>query len=449
MNILFVGKISSGKSTILTKIHTNIISTDKIVEDIYKENNKNKQEIKQNIISGVHTLYYYEQIWKDSIIQKIKEKISENVTIVNIVEISYCSYLKEIIPLFDAIFEVENHSKYIEYNKMNKDLLEKIVYHQNKNYFTSKDFIKVNEFNFIDNVVNVVLQENTSIDIITIKQKYDEYGRYYHTYNHLENIFSQITFSIDNILAVCFHDIVYNPKENNNEEKSIEYMNTVINYKNKKVEELIMSTKDLQSTTEIGIIDREILFSTNTKELISWENKIFKEYSCYPVEQYKVERIKFIEKYVHSSKHAKELISYIQNKDYKIGFYAGSFNPFTIGHFDILQQAEKIFDKVIIGIGKNHTKQEIQTTSLSTKITNTHEISYYDGYLIDAIIEKYSLIRGIRNSKDLEEEKALKNHIEDFSKINIVYFICKKEHEYISSSYVRQLTKEMSNKYLI
>ena len=41
----------------------------------------------------------------------------------------------------------------------------------------------------------------------------------------------------------------------------------------------------------------------------------------------------------------------------KTAFYAGSFDPFTMGHFNVVQRASKIFDKVIVGIGINSTKK--------------------------------------------------------------------------------------------
>lgn len=44
-------------------------------------------------------------------------------------------------------------------------------------------------------------------------------------------------------------------------------------------------------------------------------------------------------------------------KEMKTAFYAGSFDPFTMGHFNVVQRASKIFDKVIVGIGINSTKK--------------------------------------------------------------------------------------------
>ena len=71
-----------------------------------------------------------------------------------------------------------------------------------------------------------------------------------------------------------------------------------------------------------------------------------------------------------------------------IGFYAGSFDPFTNGHLAIVKKTTKCFDKVIIGIGKNSEKkgridkqkmkEAIEKTLEEEKITNA-EVIIYDG----------------------------------------------------------------------
>ena len=48
----------------------------------------------------------------------------------------------------------------------------------------------------------------------------------------------------------------------------------------------------------------------------------------------------------------------------RIGFFAGSFDPFTLGHADIVARALKIFDEVVIGIGTHPTKKPFFTSCL-------------------------------------------------------------------------------------
>ena len=46
----------------------------------------------------------------------------------------------------------------------------------------------------------------------------------------------------------------------------------------------------------------------------------------------------------------------------KIAIYPGSFDPITLGHLNIIQKSEKIFDKIIIGIGENPQKNSFFST---------------------------------------------------------------------------------------
>ena len=68
----------------------------------------------------------------------------------------------------------------------------------------------------------------------------------------------------------------------------------------------------------------------------------------------------------------------------KIGFYAGSFNPFHIGHYNILSKAEEIFDKVIIGVGVNYEKRKNKKHDLPD-IIKDREIIEYDGLITDVL----------------------------------------------------------------
>lgn len=136
----------------------------------------------------------------------------------------------------------------------------------------------------------------------------------------------------------------------------------------------------------------------------------------------------------------------------KICFYAGSFDPFTIGHLHVVRNASMIYDKVIIGIGTNEEKtrtfdknimrEAILETMVQENLLNV-EVVVYEGYTAD-IAKKLGVthfIRGIRDGKDYEYEKIVANYNLEHSGIRTLY-IGAEEYEKISSTYVRGLICE-------
>ena len=93
--------------------------------------------------------------------------------------------------------------------------------------------------------------------------------------------------------------------------------------------------------------------------------------------------------------------------------YPGSFDPFTIGHFDLVERASKLFDEVIIGVainpGKNPmftlTERENLIRECCKEIPNVKVVSF-EGLLIDAItaFKADAVLRGLRAFSDFEYE---------------------------------------------
>ena len=116
----------------------------------------------------------------------------------------------------------------------------------------------------------------------------------------------------------------------------------------------------------------------------------------------------------------------------KIGFYAGSFDPFTNGHLHVISTSAKLFDKIIIGIGvhpiknrrfdRNLMKEVIEKILARENITNT-KVIIYDNFTVEAAKEYNStfLIRGIRNDIDYEYEEELAKINEDISGLDTIY----------------------------
>ena len=132
-----------------------------------------------------------------------------------------------------------------------------------------------------------------------------------------------------------------------------------------------------------------------------------------------------------------------------VGFYAGSFDPFTNGHLEIVKKARECFDKVIIGIGYNTEKKERidkkkmkEAIEKSIKELGLHnvEIVLYTGLTAEEA-KKYNsdiLIRGLRNGTDYEYEENISEVNEKIAKMDTCYFRAGNL-GYLSSSIVMEL----------
>ena len=85
----------------------------------------------------------------------------------------------------------------------------------------------------------------------------------------------------------------------------------------------------------------------------------------------------------------------------EIGFYAGSFDPFTNGHLHVVEKSAKLFDKVIIGIGVNPDKKrrydkEIMKNAIEKMIKNRNltnvSVVCYDNLSVDAALEHHATL---------------------------------------------------------
>lgn len=139
----------------------------------------------------------------------------------------------------------------------------------------------------------------------------------------------------------------------------------------------------------------------------------------------------------------------------KIALFAGSFDPITNGHIDVLQRGAKLFDRVVVAIANNPNKKSfipldtrLELVQKSVNDIPNVEVTSYDGLTVDyakKIGAKY-LLRGLRNSIDFEYEKqlSLTNQYLD-SDIETVFILSKSEYEFVSSSTVRELYNNNAN----
>jgi pantetheine-phosphate adenylyltransferase len=139
----------------------------------------------------------------------------------------------------------------------------------------------------------------------------------------------------------------------------------------------------------------------------------------------------------------------------KKALFAGSFDPFTLGHYEIVNRALQLFDKIIIGIGVNADKKTmfdldkrlffIQETY---KNESRVEVKTYNNLTIQfaANTGACAILRGIRNSIDLEYEKtiALANRHQN-PDIETVFLFSLPEYSFVSSTVVREIIKYKGN----
>jgi len=142
----------------------------------------------------------------------------------------------------------------------------------------------------------------------------------------------------------------------------------------------------------------------------------------------------------------------MENSKKKIAIYPGTFNPFTIGHLNILEKAERIFGEknVIILVGDNPEKEKTTVDRVATIKFNlpSKNVDTFTGFLTDYIYTKEKegfevvVVRGLRNGVDLDYEVNRMRYLEDRKKhIDTVYLMCDKEYEHISSSGYRACEK--------
>ena len=146
---------------------------------------------------------------------------------------------------------------------------------------------------------------------------------------------------------------------------------------------------------------------------MEFEEGIFKEYQFVDYKAYKEKRIEVLTKLGTKQ----ENIDYVANRKPKIGLYAGSFNPFHKGHLNILQKAEQIFDKVIIAKGWNPDKD--YPGNHIPEVLRYRQVEVYQGLLtdfIDSLGYEVTLIRGLRDSKDLDYELNQYRFLKDLKK---------------------------------
>ena len=128
--------------------------------------------------------------------------------------------------------------------------------------------------------------------------------------------------------------------------------------------------------------------------------------------------------------------------------FPGSFDPFTIGHYDIVKRGLALFDHIIIGIGHNSSKHstfplEERLQAIQQAFANEPRVKVvaYQGLTIDFAATHHAqcILRGVRSVQDFEYERNIAEANKQLCGIETVLLYTRPEYAYISSSLVREL----------
>jgi pantetheine-phosphate adenylyltransferase len=138
----------------------------------------------------------------------------------------------------------------------------------------------------------------------------------------------------------------------------------------------------------------------------------------------------------------------------KRALFPGSFDPFTLGHVDIIKRALPLFDQIIIAIGINAEKKYMFSLEDRVRFIEDNykgnpkiQVETYTGLTID-FCKKLNIefiLRGLRNPADFEFEKAIAQTNRKLSTIETVFLLTSAETSFISSSIVRDVLRNGGN----
>jgi pantetheine-phosphate adenylyltransferase len=133
----------------------------------------------------------------------------------------------------------------------------------------------------------------------------------------------------------------------------------------------------------------------------------------------------------------------------KIAVYPGSFDPITNGHLDIIQRSSQVFDKLIVAVVKNHSKEPLFSIEERIRLIQKAvgdipnvEVDHFDGLLVNFVAARGAqiIIKGLRAISDFEYEfqMASLNHKLQ-PDVETMFMMTNHKYSYLSSSMVKEI----------
>ncbi|GAA0725548.1 pantetheine-phosphate adenylyltransferase [Aquimarina litoralis] len=130
--------------------------------------------------------------------------------------------------------------------------------------------------------------------------------------------------------------------------------------------------------------------------------------------------------------------------------FPGSFDPITLGHYDIIERGLTLFDEVILAIGVNAEKKYMFSLEERKRFIEDAfkdepkiKVMTYKGLTVEFCKQQNAnfILRGLRNPADFEFEKAIAHTNRKMSEIETVFLLTSSGKSYISSSIVRDVIR--------
>lgn len=139
----------------------------------------------------------------------------------------------------------------------------------------------------------------------------------------------------------------------------------------------------------------------------------------------------------------------------RIAFYAGSFDPVTLGHLDVIARGLRLFDKIVIGVGVHHGKKPLFSADERIAMLNDEiaalgaeatacEVAPFDNLVVDAARQHgaIALLRGLRDGTDFDYEMQMAGMNGTLrADLDTVFLPASPAHRHIAATFVRQIAQ--------
>lgn len=133
----------------------------------------------------------------------------------------------------------------------------------------------------------------------------------------------------------------------------------------------------------------------------------------------------------------------------RLAVYAGSFDPITLGHVDLVARASALFSDVVVALGVHPTRQPLFTIDERLALVQTIAkdfpnvtVASFDGLLIDFCrkIGARVIVRGLRAATDFEYELQIAHANADLSpEVDTIFLPTRTNYGFLSASLVREI----------